>query len=59
MRYLGWVFHEEKRLDALPENERRAFECAHLDDAIRVASKSPSARTGSIEVRPICHRKAQ
>jgi hypothetical protein len=32
MRSLGLVFHEEKKLDALPENERRAFERAHLDD---------------------------
>jgi hypothetical protein len=31
MRYLCLVFNEEKKLDALPENERRAFEGAHLD----------------------------
>ena len=28
-------------------------ECADLDEAIEVASKIPSARNGSIEVRPI------
>jgi hypothetical protein len=118
MGYLCLVFNEEKKLDALPEHEGRAFERAPLDDdeeikksghfmvvealdpvraatsvrvrngklsvtdgpsaetkeqfggffpieardlndAIRVASKIPSARTGSIEVRPFCHLEAQ
>jgi hypothetical protein len=31
MRYRCLVFHEEKKVDALPKNERRTFERAHLD----------------------------
>jgi hypothetical protein len=42
MRYRCLVFHEEKKLDALPENERCAFEHAHLDHDERSKRAVPS-----------------
>ena len=35
------------------------IEAEHLDDAIAIASRIPSARTGSIEVRPVWPPPAQ
>ena len=35
------------------------IEAEHLDDAIAIASRIPSARTGSIEVRPVWAPTAQ
>lgn len=34
------------------------FDCASLDEALEFASKIPSARNGSIEIRPIVERQA-
>jgi hypothetical protein len=45
MRFLCMAYEEEKALGALSERE--------WDEGVRIASKWPSARLGSIEVRPI------
>ena len=29
------------------------FECRHLDEALDIAAKIPTAKTGSIEIRPV------
>ncbi|MGH8626947.1 MAG: hypothetical protein ACREYC_17360 [Gammaproteobacteria bacterium] len=44
MKYRCRIFIDEKKHDAIPQSEQAA---------IRVASRIPSARMGSIEVRPI------
>jgi hypothetical protein len=49
VRYRCLVFHQEKKLDALPENERRAFERAHLDYDEEINRSGPFMVTEALE----------
>jgi hypothetical protein len=49
VRYRCLVFHQEKKLDALPENERRAFERVHLDYDEEINKSGPFMVTEALE----------
>jgi hypothetical protein len=58
VKYLCLAYEEEGKLNALssPKETLGGFfliEATDLDDALAVAARWPSARIGSIEVRPI------
>lgn len=67
MKYLCLIYIEETKLDAMPKSEMDTLmdetkevlggfyviEARDLNEAIQLASKSPSLRIGSVEVRPI------
>ena len=64
MKYMLLIYHDEPSWNAITEPERQQvylefrklrseLEAKDLDEATSIAARIPSARTGTIEVRPL------
>lgn len=53
MKYLCLIYDDERTLAAMPKPEMDAFMGEYMTFTQQIAARIPSARSGSIEVRPV------